>query len=54
VITLTSEAVHVNDVPLPLLTEFQVMAMTVNQLKEELGKRKLSKMELRLCCSSTQ
>jgi hypothetical protein len=32
-----------NDATLPSLTEVEVMAMTVNQLKDELAKRKLSK-----------
>jgi hypothetical protein len=40
---MTSDAVPINAEPLPHLTQFQIMAMTVNQLKEELGKRKLSK-----------
>jgi hypothetical protein len=42
-IPMTSDAVPINAEPLPHLTQFQIMAMTVNQLKEELGKRKLSK-----------
>jgi hypothetical protein len=42
-IPMISDAVPINTEPLPHLTQFQIMAMTVNQLKEELGKRKLSK-----------
>jgi hypothetical protein len=42
-IPVISEAAPVNDSPPPLLTEPQVMAMTANQLKDELAKRKLSK-----------
>jgi hypothetical protein len=38
-----SEAVPVKDLPPPLPTEPPVMAMTANQLKDELAKRKLSK-----------
>jgi hypothetical protein len=40
---MTSDAVPINAELLLHLTQFQIMAMTVNQLKEELGKRKLSK-----------
>lgn len=53
-IPVISEVAPVNDSPaLLLLTEPQVMAMTANQLKDELAKRKLSKNRVKAELHST-